>query len=52
MSEVSQTEKDKNDVTYMHNLKKMIQMNYLQNRNKLREQTYGYWGREGGWENE
>ena len=45
LSEVSQTEKDKyHDITYMWNLKKMIQRTYLQNRNRLidRRKTYGY----------
>ena len=37
LSEVSQMEKDKY-ITYMQNLKKMIQMNFfLQNRNRLTE---------------
>ena len=50
LSEVSQTKKDKyHDITYMQNLKKMIQMNLFTKQkqtHRLREQTSGYW-REG-----
>ena len=35
LSEVSQTEKDKYDITYMWNLKKWYKRTYLQNRNRL-----------------
>ena len=52
LSEVSQTEKDKyHDITYMWNLKKMIQRTYLQNRNRLidRRKTYGYQRGQQGW---
>ena len=52
LSEVSQTEKDKYHITYMRNLKKMIQMNLFTKQkqtHRLREWTYGYeGGRVGG----
>ena len=47
LSEVSQTEKDKNkdkDIAYTWNLKKWYKRTYLQNRNRRRKQPYGYQG--------
>ena len=44
LSEVNQTEKDKyHDITYMRNLKEMVQLNLLTKQtHRLREGTYGY----------
>ena len=45
LSEVSQTEKDKYDITYMWNLKKMIQMNLFTKQKQThrhRKHTYIY----------
>ena len=52
LSEVSQTEKNKSyDITYMWNLKKMIQMNLFtkqKQNHRCRKQTYSYQGVRGG----
>ena len=51
LSEVGQTEKDKYHITFMWNLKKMIQMNLfikLKQTHRHRKQTYGYQKGKGG----
>ena len=39
LSEISQIEKDKNDISYIWNLKKLYKWIYLQNRTRDRKQT-------------
>ena len=55
-SEVSQYEKDKDNIAYMRNLEKCYRWTYLQSRNTVTnyrcgKQTYGYQGGKGkvGW---
>ena len=47
LSEVSQSEKVKYDITYIRNLKKKVQMNLFTKQkqtHRLRKRTYGCWG--------